>query len=246
MKACVSILVKHICWNQPAADLGWGSCLILHFTSLYFPCPQHTHSFRAAEIQAQCVQRRRPRFREAARPCAWRSPSLGTPQAHLPGGSPSGPQALPRELWIPGEGRASHLLQGGLPAVFCIWWLFLGPALLLTSDSIKQRLGSAALDRYEVSTWEQPGQARLPALRGPLPSHEIHQGVCAFQYPRVPAVQLAGAAGGHPPDRALPGGQHTHALDPVLHPTGGLHPHRGPGRAGAHGRRGELAAGARQ
>ena len=131
-------------------------------------------------------------------------------------------------------------------AVFCIWWWFLGPALLLTSDSIKQRLGSAALDRYEASTWEQPGQARLPALRGPLPSHEIHQGVCAFQYPRVPAVQLAGAAGGHPPDRALPGGQHTHALDPALHPAGRLHPHRGPGRAGAHGWRGELAAEARQ
>ena len=65
------------------------------------------------------------------------------------------------------EGRASPILQGGLPTVFCIWWLFLGPALLLTSDSIKQRLGSAALDRYAAPTWEQPGQARLPALGGP-------------------------------------------------------------------------------
>lgn len=138
------------------------------------------------------------------------------------------------------EGRASPILQGGLPTVFCIWWLFLGPALLLTSDSIKQRLGSAALDRYVASTWEQPGQARLPALRGPLPGQETQQGVCAFQYPRVPAVQLAGATGGHPPDRALPGGRHAHTLDPVLHPASGLHPRRGPGRAGAHCWRGEL------
>ena len=141
------------------------------------------------------------------------------------------------------EGRASPILQGGLLTVFSIWWLFLGPALLLTSDSIKQRLGSAALDRYAASTWEQPGQARLSALRGPLPGHETQHGVCAFQYPRVPAVQLAGATGGHPSDCALPGGQHAHALDPVLHPASGLHPRRGPGRPGAHCWRGELAAG---
>lgn len=30
--------------------------------------------------------------------------------------------------------------------------LLLGPALLLTSDNIKQRLGSAALDRYVPSS----------------------------------------------------------------------------------------------
>lgn len=141
--------------------------------------------------------------------------------------------------------------------------LFSGPVLLLTSDNIKQRLGSAALDRYAgpqrarcrgLSTagaspqsarapWVSPLVCAPPWLR-PLDCAPCSCApVCAPQHPRVPAVQLAGAAGGHPPHRALPGGQHPHALDPALHPAGRLHPHRGPGRAGAHSGRGGRGCG---
>lgn len=141
-----------------------------------------------------------------------------------------------------GEGGPPPVLQGGRPHSFpCVLLVSSGPILLLTSDNIKQRLGTAALDRYAGllggTAWPScllpasPSSALKCAPRCPRP-------VSAFQSPRVPAVQLAGAAGGRPPHRALPGGQHAHALDPALHPAGRLHPHRGPGRPGTHTRPG--------
>ena len=61
------------------------------------PAP-NTHTVSELQKFKPSAYRGGDGFREAARPCTWRSPSRGTLQAPLPGGSPSGPQALPREL----------------------------------------------------------------------------------------------------------------------------------------------------
>lgn len=57
--------------------------------------------------------------------------------------------------------------------------------------------------------------------------------LCLLQCPRVPSVQLAGPAGGHPPHRPIPDRLHADPVDAALHPSGRLHHHRGTRRAGS-------------
>lgn len=97
-------------------------------------------------------------------------------------------------------------------------FVFSGPILLLTSDNIKQRLGSAALDRYAASVWGQPGPPQLPA----------HSCCCRSKHSLASASPTPPVFV-HPPPSAAPVPAHpqVHALASVpLHVSSSIHEYR--------------------
>ena len=91
--------------------------------------------------------------------------------------------------------------------------------MLLTSSSIRRRLGNSALDRYECPLRHKLKQRKLNSRYVSVRLHLISSS-SSTQHERVPTVQLVGSAGGHSPYCVVSGRLLHVRVDQALHQTG--------------------------